>query len=85
MKIIFSEKIKKQYKKIKDKKTRLKIIKQLSKLSEKPVSGKPLKNNLKNHRSLRIPPHRIIYKIENKTIIVNCFEHRKKIYENVKE
>ena len=45
MEIIFSDEFKKDFKKIKDKPTRLKIIKQLKKLSNSPEAGKPLKYN----------------------------------------
>jgi len=48
MEIIFSEEFKREFKKIKDKITRLKIIKQLKKLSQSPEAGKPLKYDLKN-------------------------------------
>ncbi|MFT4283114.1 MAG: type II toxin-antitoxin system RelE family toxin [Candidatus Woesearchaeota archaeon] len=78
--MIFSEDFKKDFKKIKDKETRLKIIKQIKKLSETPELGKPLKHALKNHRSLRIAPHRIIYRLEQEKIIINCFDHRKNVY-----
>jgi len=80
MEIIFSSEFKKDFKKIKDKSTRLKIIKQLKKLSNDPETGKPLKYNLKNHRSVRIPPFRIIYRIVDKKILINCFDHRKDVY-----
>jgi len=80
MKIIFSEEFRKDFKKIKDKSTRLKLIKHIKKLAELPKSGKPLKYDLRNHRSVRIPPFRIIYRLEKNKIIINCFEHRKGIY-----
>ncbi|MBU2633856.1 MAG: type II toxin-antitoxin system RelE/ParE family toxin [Nanoarchaeota archaeon] len=80
MQIIFSDEFKKDFKKIKDKSTRLKIIKQIKKLGQMPKSGKPLKYNLKNHRSVRIPPFRIIYRIDGNNIIINCFDHRKDVY-----
>ena len=80
MDIIFSDEFRKDYKKIKDKSTRLKIIKQLKKLSENPELGKPLKYNLKNHRSVRVTPYRIIYRLEKDRIIINCFDHRKDVY-----
>ncbi len=81
MEIIFSEDFKKDFKKIKDKQTRLKLIKHIKKLGELPKSGKPLKYELKNHRSVRIPPFRVIYRIEKDKIIVNCFDHRRDVYE----
>lgn len=80
MEIIFSDEFRRDFKKIKNKSTRLKIIKQLRKLSESPDAGKPLKSNLKNHRSIRIAPFRIIYRIEQSKIIINCFDHRKEVY-----
>ncbi len=80
MKIIFSEEFKNDFKKIKDKSTRLKIIKHIKKLRQLPESGKPLQYKLKGHRSVRIPPFRIIYRIEKDKIIVNCFDHRKDVY-----
>jgi len=81
MEIIFSEEFKKEFKKIKDKTTRIKIIKQLKKLAGVPESGKPLKYNLKNHRSIRVAPFRIIYRIEQDKLIINCFDHRRDVYD----
>jgi addiction module RelE/StbE family toxin len=80
MQIIFSEEFKKEFKKIKDKPTRLKLIKHIRKLGELPESGKPLQYQLKGHRSIRIPPFRIIYRLEKDSIIINCFDHRKDVY-----
>jgi len=80
MQIIFSEEFKKEFKKIKDKVTRIKIINHLKKLGQLPESGKPLQYNLKGHRSIRIPPFRIIYRIEQDKLIINCFDHRKDVY-----
>lgn len=80
MDIIFSADFKKEFKKIKDKETRVKIIKQIKKLSAKPTAGKPLQYNLKNHRTLRVPPYRIVYRVGKERIIINCFDHRKDVY-----
>lgn len=81
MEILFSEEFRKEFKKIKDKETRLRIIKQVKKLAETPEAGKPLKYGLKQHRSVRISPYRIIYRIESDKLIINCFDHRKDVYE----
>ena len=67
-------------KKIKNKGTRIKIIKQIKKLVGVPETGKTLKYNLKNYRGVRIAPFRIIYRIERDEIIINCFDHRKDVY-----
>lgn len=80
MEIIFSEEFRKEFKKIKDKSTRIKIIKHIKKLAELPESGKPLQYELKGHRSVRAPPFRIIYRLEKERIIINCFDHRKDVY-----
>lgn len=81
MEIIFSDEFKKDFKKIKDKTTRIKIIKQLKKLAEMPEAGKPLMYDLKNHRSIRVAPFRIIYRLESDKIIINCFDHRGSVYD----
>jgi mRNA-degrading endonuclease RelE of RelBE toxin-antitoxin system len=81
MEVIFSDEFRREFKKIKDKTTRLKIIKQLKKLSKRPDAGKPLKYKLKNHLSIRVPPFRIVYRLEENKIIINCFDHRKDVYE----
>jgi addiction module RelE/StbE family toxin len=79
--IIFSDDFREEFKKIKDKITRIKIIKQIKKLESYPEAGKPLRYELKDYRSLRIAPYRLIYKIEKDKIVINCFEHRKDVYE----
>ena len=81
MEILFADEFKKDFQKIKDKTTRLRIIKQLKKLAELPEAGKPLKYDWKNHRSVRVPPFRIIYRLEGDKIIINCFDHRKEVYD----
>jgi addiction module RelE/StbE family toxin len=80
MRIIFSESFKKDYQKIKDKKVRIRILKQIKKISKRADVGKPLGNKLKGHRSLRVKPFRIIYRVEGDSIVINCFDHRKKVY-----
>lgn len=81
MEIVFSDKFKKDYKKIKDKKVRLRILKQIKKISECSDVGKPLGSRLSGYKSLRIKPFRIIYRIERDKIIINCFNHRKRVYD----
>jgi mRNA-degrading endonuclease RelE of RelBE toxin-antitoxin system len=81
MDIIFAYEFKKEFKKIKEKQIRLNIIKQIKKISEKPTVGKPLQYGLKAYRSLRVTPYRILYRKEKDTIIINCFDHRKKVYQ----
>jgi addiction module RelE/StbE family toxin len=81
MEIIFSEEFRKDFQKIKDQTTRLRTIKQLKKLEELPEAGKPLKYEWKNHRSVRVPPFRIIYRLDEDKIVINCFDHRRDVYD----
>jgi addiction module RelE/StbE family toxin len=80
MQILFSEEFKKDFQRIKDKSTRIKVINHIKRLELLPSSGKPLQYNLKGHRSIRVPPFRIIYRIDKDRIIINCFDHRKDVY-----
>ncbi|MBI5872154.1 type II toxin-antitoxin system RelE/ParE family toxin [archaeon] len=80
MQIIFSEEFKKDFKKVKDKSTRIRVINHLKKLGQLPESGKPLQYHLRGHRCIRVPPFRIIYRIEQDRIIILCFDHRKDVY-----
>ena len=81
MEIIFSEEFKKDFRKVKDKTTRIRLISHIKKLEHLPESGKPLQYDLKNHRSVKMPPFRIIYRIEQNKIIIVCFDHRKDVYD----
>jgi addiction module RelE/StbE family toxin len=80
MQLLLSDSFKKEYEKIKDKSLRLRVYKHLNKLASMPEAGKPLQYNLKGYRSIRIPPFRIIYTIEQDKISVICFDHRKDVY-----
>lgn len=81
MEIIFSKIFNKEFKKIKDSATRKRIIVHIKKLAEMPLSGKPLQYELKGYRTIRIQSYRIIYRIENESIVINCFDHRKNVYD----
>jgi mRNA-degrading endonuclease RelE of RelBE toxin-antitoxin system len=83
MEILFSDEFKKDFSKIKDQSLRLRIIKQMKKIAAYPQTGKPLRFDLKGHRTLRVPPFRIVYRLEKERIIINCFDHRKDIYDLV--
>lgn len=80
MEIIFSDDFRKDFKKIKDELTRLKIIKHIKKLEQLPESGKPLQYDLKNYRTVRMHPYRILYRLEEDKIIIVCFDHRRDVY-----
>jgi mRNA-degrading endonuclease RelE of RelBE toxin-antitoxin system len=81
MEIIFSDEFRNEFSKIKDKSVRIKVIKHIKKLADLPESGKPLSYELKGHRSIRVPPFGIVYRLEKDRIVINCFDHRKNVYE----
>ena len=81
LKIVYSPSFLREFKKIKDNKSREKLLKIIKKISKFPEFGKPLKYELKNFRSLRIKPYRIIYSLREGKIYLNIFEHRKSAYE----
>lgn len=80
MQIIFSDEFRKDFNRINDKATKIRIVKQLKKLEQVPEAGKPLKYLFRNCRSVRVQPFRIVYRIENGIIFIICFEHRNKVY-----
>ena len=80
MEIVFSEQFRRDYRRIKDKSIRIRILKAIKKLAGMPYSGRPLRHSLKGYRRLVVRPFRIVYRIEKDSIIINCFEHRKKAY-----
>jgi len=44
------------------------------------VFGKPLRQSLKGHRSLRVEDYRIVYRIEAKTVVIVAMRHRRDVY-----
>ena len=59
---------------------RRELKKRVEKILEKPSLGKPLRYSYKNLRSERSKKFRIIYEIENRTVIFHTFEHGEKVY-----
>lgn len=45
------------------------------------IYGLPLRGTLKKYRKFRVEDYRVIYSIENKTIIIKIIGHRKDVYE----
>lgn len=50
--------------------------------SHPELFGKPLRNSLKNYRSLRVGDYRIIYRIEKEIIKIFVIQHRSIVYKN---
>ena len=50
-------------------------------LMREPVKyGDPLKRSLSGYRKLRVGDYRVIYKVDNQTIIILKIGHRKEVY-----
>lgn len=79
LKVAYTETFIKDFKKI-DQQTREKIIKIINKITENPEIGKPLRYKLKNYRTIRINPYRLIYSLNGNIIYLHVFEHRKSVY-----
>jgi len=59
--VIFDEKFKNLFSKIKDSLTKEKIIKQITKIKENPEIGKPMRFSRKGTREIYISPFRLSY------------------------
>jgi mRNA interferase RelE/StbE len=69
-----------------DHSVKIRIRKALEKLSNTPYLGKPLSGPLSGYWSYRVGNYRIIYRIEEKHLIVYVFGigHRREIYKSLK-
>jgi len=47
--------------------------------------GKPLKRTLKGYWKLRVGDYRVVYKIENRAVLILGIIHRKEVYETIEE
>jgi len=81
MALILSDEFQKDYAKIKDQATKERLKKALVVLLENPEKGKKLHYDLREKRSLRSDPFRIIYQIVGNDIHIIKLGHRKDVYE----
>jgi len=81
MKVNYSKTSLKQLKKLTRTK-QIEILKKIEKLKNNPDAGKKLKGPLKNFKSLKTWPYRIIYQYSknDKTIFINIIQHRQSTY-----
>jgi addiction module RelE/StbE family toxin len=79
--IIWTQKFKQDFKKIRNRATQEKLEKQIRKITEDPNFGKPLRYGLRGEWSINVKPFRLIYKIEGERLILLRFEHRKQVYD----
>ena len=78
--ILFDKKFKIIFSKLKDELLKLKIIRQLKKISENPKVGKPMRNVRKGTRELYIKPFRLSYEYIQKQNLIYILDlyHKKK-------
>ena len=78
--ILFDKKFKIIFSKLKDELLKLKIIRQIKKISENPKVGKPMRNVRKGTRELYIKPFRLSYEYiqEQNLIYILDLYHKKK-------
>lgn len=78
--ILFDKKFTNIFSKLKDNRLRLKIAKQIKKISENPEAGKPMRNVRKGTRELYIKPFRLSYEylVKENIIYILDLYHKKK-------
>lgn len=76
--VIFEPNFKKDFKKVKNKDIKNKIIKQISKIKSNPKIRKPMRYSRKGTRELYISPFRLSYMYENKIIYILALYHKDK-------
>ena len=74
--VIFDPNFKKDFKKIKDRSVKEKIIKQVSKIKENPGIGKPMRFDRKGTRELYISPWRLSYKLDGNIVYILALYHK---------
>ena len=74
--VVFDPLFEKDFKKIKDRVLKEKVIKQISKIRGNPVIGKPMRYDRKGTRELYISPLRLSYKVEGDVIYILALYHK---------
>ena len=79
MKLFYKPTAVKQLKKLPLKEQR-KVLKKIVLIFEDPYSGKQLKGELADLRSIRAWPYRIIYELGSNSVIIYSIAHRQSAY-----
>ncbi len=78
--IVYTQKFEHDVRRLRDGLLKERLGKQIRKIAEDPEAGKPLKYGLKGEWTVRIPPYRLIYAVQDGRLILLRFEHRKSVY-----
>ena len=79
--IVYTQKFERDVRKLRDGLLKQRLSKQIRKIAENPEIGKPLRYGLKGEWTVRIPPYRLIYAVQDDRLILLRFEHRKSVYD----
>lgn len=74
--VVFTEKFKRLFSKVKDNLIKEKVIKQIQKIKANPKVGKPMRYNRKGTRELYVSPYRLSYSYnlkEEKICLLNLY------------
>ncbi|MFH1917099.1 MAG: type II toxin-antitoxin system RelE/ParE family toxin [Nanoarchaeota archaeon] len=74
--VIFDELFKRDFKRIKDKAIKERIIAQVSKIKTNPEIGKPMRYSRKGTRELYISPYRLSYALEGEMVYILALYHK---------
>jgi addiction module RelE/StbE family toxin len=79
--VVYTDKFQGDVRRIKDSSIKERLQKQIQKIIDNPEVGKRLRYGLKGEWTIRIPPYRLIYAVNNENLILLRFEHRKEVYD----
>jgi len=74
--VVFDTEFKKDFKRIKNKGIKDRIIKPVYKLKDNPESGKPMMYGRKGTRELYIVPYRLAYRIDGEKVYILALYHK---------
>ncbi len=66
---------------IKDKGLKVKLQKQIDKVTKNPDFGKPLRHGLRGEMTIYVKPYRLIFKVEGEKLLLLRFEYRGNVYD----
>lgn len=70
VKVFYDPLFKKKVSKIKDKSQKLKVKKQIVKIVENPMIGKPMRYQRKGTREVYVKPFRLVYSFDDEVLIL---------------
>jgi mRNA interferase RelE/StbE len=78
-KLEFTPRFERRFRRL-NRQTQVRILRELQVLTENPHAGKMLRGEWKSVYSLRIGEYRVLYLIQEETVILATVGHRRRIY-----